>query len=127
MVDVVPSPTVSAGAVPVGGGGSAGGTGSVVRVAAPTAAQATRIAKSAQLAVNGAKGSISEALVYAKLAAEGVEIVGTQVSAKLASGGRRVIDILVKVGDEVVAIEVKSGGPKRGLVHATKVSTGVYF
>ncbi len=46
--------------------------------------------------------------------------MGTQVSAKLAGGGRRVIDILVKVGDEVVAIEVKSGGAVRRTAQLAK-------
>jgi hypothetical protein len=77
------------------------------------------IAKSSKLAVNAAKGAIGEAQVLVKFAADGVEVVGTEVSAKLASEGRRVIDILVKVGDEV-AVEVKTGGARRSATQIAK-------
>ncbi|MGD9588460.1 MAG: RHS repeat-associated core domain-containing protein [Pyrinomonadaceae bacterium] len=115
VVDNVFTGMVSGGAIPVAS--AAAPATSVVRTAAPGAAQT---AKNAQLAFNGAKGAIGEAIALAKLAADGVEVVGTRVSAKLASGGRRVIDILVKVGDEVVAIEVKTGGARRGAAQVTK-------
>jgi hypothetical protein len=68
------SPLVTLPALPAGGAAT---TGASVTRAATTMADTARVAKNAQLAVNGAKGGMSEALVLAKLAEDGVEVVGT--------------------------------------------------
>lgn len=108
VIDDVLTPVVTGFAVPPGAGSIVNYGGKGIQ-----AARAAHVAKSAKLAINGAKGAMGEALALATLARDGVEVAGTRVTANLPGGGKRVIDILVKVGDEVVAIEVKTGGATR--------------
>lgn len=63
------------------------------------------------LAINKVVGRLAEKLVERNLVREGYEILGKQVTAKLANGQIRYIDRLVRspAGD-IMAVEVKSGG-----------------
>ena len=86
----------------------------------------TKSNKAKQLKLNKKNGIRREIEVKNKLAQEGHEIVGTQVSVKT-KHTRRVVDILIKDKDtkNIKAIEVKSGGASINLWPCHSVTSTV--
>ena len=75
--------------------------------------------KAAQLKANYKTGILAEEEVVALLMAEGFEVVARHISV-ITPFGRRVVDIVIKVGDEFQAIEVKAGDAIRDLTQQAK-------
>jgi RHS repeat-associated protein len=76
--------------------------------------------KVAQLVANRAAGKAAEQLAKRELAAEGNQVLGSQVSANT-SAGRRVIDHLIRTPEgKLMAVEVKAGNGVRSASQVAK-------
>jgi RHS repeat-associated protein len=79
----------------------------------------SRISKISQIAKNAAQGAEGEAKVASELIAEGKTILGSHVGVQTGKG-LRVVDHLVQDGDEIYAVEVKTGNATRNASQVAK-------
>ncbi len=71
------------------------------------------LSKAAQLVANRAAGLAAEDAFAKALIDAGYDVVGRHISLRGPEGGRRVADIIVRIGEEFHAIEVKTGNAVR--------------